>query len=466
MSTQHELDEYMGKFRTLLSRQRQYFATGETRDVEFRLKFLRALRKSIIKHEQEILDALHSDLGKAPQESYFTELNIVLNELKYHISNLEDWALPEKLSTPWQFLPSKSYVVNEPLGCVLVLSPWNYPFHLCMYPLIGAISAGNCVILKPSPLSPATNAVIRRIIQKIFPRQYVSVVEADNERTELIVREKFDLIFYTGGKKFAQTIMRAAAENITPVVLELGGKTPVIIDDEAVIDLTAKRIAWGKFLSAGQTCVAPDYIYVKEKYLKDFANTLKQYIEEFYGTDASLSDCYPKIVNRENVTRLAGYLNDGRVIYGGQYDEESRYFSPTIMVDIKPDSPITKEEIFGPIVPIFTFKTLSEPISYINSQPKPLALYYFGDSKMGLRVMDRIQSGIACINDVVIPLGNHYLPFGGVGESGMGNYHGKHSFETFSHKRGYMVSYFRMDQIFKYVPFRYFSFAKRMLRKD
>lgn len=459
-------DSYISRVRTLMAQQREYFNSGETRDVDFRIKNLKTLRKSIVKYEHEILDALHEDLGKAPQESYFTELNIVLNEIKYHINNLEEWVEPIKISTPMQFLPSKSYVRKEPRGCVLIISPWSFPFHLSILPLIGAMSAGNCVILKPSPKTSATNMAIRKLLAKIFPKKYVAVLEGNDEEVEQLIHEKFDMIFYTGGKEFGKKILHAAAEHVTPVLLQLGGKTPLIIDDDSQIDLTAKRIAWGKFLAAGQTCVAPDYIFIKELYKDEFIKHLIFYIEEFYGKDPLLCDNYPHILNAESVNRLARYLEDGTVIYGGEYNAEARYFAPTIITDIKPDSPIAEEEILGPIVPIFTYTSIDEPINYINSRPTPLALYYFGDSKDGIKVMNRVQSGIACVNDVVLPLGNHHMPFGGVGDSGFGNYHGKHSFDAFSHERGYMVSHFRMDQIFKYVPFKYFSFAKRILGRD
>lgn len=459
-----DTNEYIQKVKELVKRQREFFATGKTRDIDYRIDLLWKFRAALDKYETEILSAIQSDLGKTPKESYFTELSLIINEVKLHAKSLKKWAEPEKEFTPIWCLPSKSYRVHEPLGEVLIISPWNYPFHLQLYPLIGAISAGNCALIKPSPLSPATNAVIAKLIGEIFKPEHVSILDADKEYTlPIIQEEKFDLIFYTGNSEFAKKVMSAAAPNLTPVILELGGKNPCIVDVETNVEVAAKRIVWGKLLNAGQTCIAPDYLYVHKSLEKEFIKALKYYEKIFYGKDAKKSKFYPKIINKEAVERLAGYLDCGKIEFGGKYDAEARYFEPTILTHVDMDSTVMKDEIFGPIFPVITFEKLDEVISYINSKPKPLAIYYFGETKPANKVLNSTSSGTACINDVIIQVGNPRLPFGGVGNSGMGKYHGWYGYHACSNEKSYMVSYFRIDNIFKFVPFKYFSIAKRIL---
>ena len=461
-----DLTEYKKNIREIIAKQRAFFATGTTKEYDFRLEKLKALKAAIEKYENEILNALQADLGKSTKESFLTETSVVVNELKLHINKLDDWMEPRKVSTPIEHLPSKSYKIYEPLGEILLVTPWNYPFHLSMFPLVGAVSAGNCVILKPSPQSPETNKVMGKIIAEVFKPEHVTVIEGGCEETIALASEKFDTIFYTGNAEFGKKIMHLAADNLTPVILELGGKSPCVVDDECDIEVAAKRIAWGKFLNAGQTCVAPDYLMVNKKIVKKFVKELKHFIREFYGKDAKKSKFYPKIISPQAVNRLAKYLNDGEVIFGGDYDPDNRYFGPTLMKDIKEDSPVTKEEIFGPILPIFTFTDVKEAIDYINARPKPLAAYYFGETKPAMKFLEATSSGTACINDIAIQLANPKLPFGGVGESGFGKYHGPYSFFAFSNEKSYMVSYFKIDNIFKYVPFKYFAITKRIVKKS
>ena len=461
-----DLTEYKTKVRDIIARQRAYFATGETKGYEFRIEKLKALKVAIEKYETDILNALQADLGKSTKESFLTETSVVVNELKLHINKLDDWMEPIKVSTPIEHMPSKSYKVCEPLGEILMITPWNYPFHLSMFPLVGAISAGNCVILKPSPKVPETNKMMSKIISEVFKPEHVTIVEGGYDETLALASEKFDTIFYTGNAEFGKKVMHLAADNLTPVILELGGKSPCVVDLDCNIEVSAKRIAWGKYLNAGQTCVAPDYVMVHKKIVKPFVKELKHCIREFYGKDAKRSPFYPKIINADAVNRLASYLNDGEVIFGGDYNPDERYFAPTLMRKIKEDSPITKEEIFGPILPIYTFEDIQETVDYINARPKPLAVYYFGESKPAMKFLNATSSGTACINDIAIQLANPRLPFGGVGESGFGKYHGPYSFYSFSNEKSYMVSYFKIDNIFKYVPFKFFAITKRIVKKS
>lgn len=458
-----DIEKYKTELKEQVKRQREFFATGKTKNLDFRIEHLRKLRVALDTYEKDILNALKLDLGKSFQESYFTELSLIIDEIKLHARKIKKWAEAEKVNTPIWLLPSKSYRTFEPLGQILIISPWNYPFQLAMYPLIGALSAGNCAMIKPSPLCPHTNLVIKKIINSIFPPEYVTILDSENEYTLPTLDEKFDLVLYTGNSTFARQVMRAASATLTPVILELGGKNPCIVDVDCNMEVATKRIVWGKLLNAGQTCVAPDYFFVNKTVVKEFIENIKKNIINFYGANAEKSPYYPRIITSNAVKRLSNYLEDGKVIYGGKYDEDKKYFEPTIITDIVADSAITNEEVFGPIFPIFTYSELDEPIKYINSKPKPLAIYFFGEDKPAETVLEKTSSGGACVNDVVLQLGNPKLPFGGVGESGMGKYHGWYSFRAFSNERSFMISYYRIDNIFKYVPFKYFSIAKRIL---
>lgn len=458
-----ETEEYGKMVKEHILRQRAFFEQGKTKELDFRLKQLKTLERTIKKYEGDILDALHVDLKKSREEGYLTEVSIVLGDLKLHIAKLAQWLKPHKVPTPVHLLPSKSYTVFEPFGVTLILSPWNYPFQLLLNPLVGAISAGNCAILKPSHFSPATNEVIKTIIREAFPPEYVCVLEGGAEQTHRMLEEKFDFIFFTGSTSFGKEVMKAAAEHLTPVVLELGGKSPCIVDLGCDVKVAAKRIAWGKLLNAGQTCVAPDYILVHKSLERPLIDALQVYMTEFYGEDASLSPYYPRIIHAGAFNRLKSYLQEGEIVFGGKTDENGRYISPTVMRNIKEGSAILENEIFGPILPILTYEQTDEAVNYINARPKPLALYYFGKLKQGEEVLKRTSSGGACINDVVVHIANHNLPFGGVGDSGMGKYHGIYSFQAFSNERSVMISPAKLDFVFKYVPFKYFPMLKRFV---
>lgn len=460
----NELEKYRLTVRKTISHQRAFFATGETKNILFRRRSLRRLYDVVAASESEILAALHSDLHKSNEEGYLTEVSIVLSEIKHHIKNLKRWSKPHHCKTPLHLWPSQSYTMMEPLGITLILSPWNYPFQLLLNPLIGALSAGNCVILKPSPQSPATNEVVKKIVEEVFAPEYVCVVNGDSEQTKIMLEEQFDFIFYTGSPVFAKEVMAAAARYLTPVVLELGGKSPCIVDQDANLKLAAKRIVWGKFINAGQTCIAPDYILVHYSLESQLVELMKHYITEFYGDSRTESPLYPHIINSTAFERLKGYLNDGNIAYGGYTNQENRYFSPTILRNVSPSSDVMRNEIFGPILPILTYENIAEVISFVTTRPKPLALYYFGDPKKGREVLHKTSSGGACINDVLLHIANHNLPFGGVGNSGMGKYHGSYSFKTFSNEKALVCSSTFFDFDFKYAPFKYFSAIKSLLK--
>lgn len=458
-----ELEKYSLSVQEVISGQGAFFATGKTRDIQFRINSLRRLYDAVCSYESEITDALYGDLHKSYQEGYLTEISIVLSEIKHHIKHLKRWAKPHRCKTPIHLWPSRSYTIAEPLGISLILSPWNYPFQLLLNPLIGALSAGNCAILKPSPQSPKTNEIVEKIVKEVFVPEYVCVVKGDSDQTKIILEQKFDFIFYTGSPIFAKEVLAAAAKHLTPVVLELGGKSPCIIDKESNLKLAAKRVVWGKFINAGQTCVAPDYILVHSSLESQLTELLKQYIIQTYGESATESPRYPHIINSTAFERLKSYLNDGNIAYGGYVNPNNRYFSPTILRNISPESEVMKSEIFGPILPILTFENVAQAVDFVNARPKPLALYYFGNRKVGEAILDKTSSGGACINDVLLHIANHNLPFGGVGNSGTGMYHGKYSFKTFSNEKAVVYSSARIDFNFKYIPFKYFSVIKRLL---
>ena len=458
-----EIDDFKQAIQLSIQQQRNYFASSKTRNVDSRIQTLKLLASSIKKHEEEILQALQKDLNKSPQEGYMTEVSMILAEIRYHIRHLKKWAKPHKVSTPIYLLPSKSYKYFEPLGVVLILSPWNYPFQLLLSPLVGAISAGNCAILKPSSSSPNINLAIKTVITEVFPEDYVMMVDADREETLALLSEKFDFIFFTGSPKFGKEVMQCAAQNLTPLVLELGGKSPCIIDKESKINIAARRVVWGKLLNAGQTCIAPDYFFVHKSLEQPFIEALIQNIKEMYGDDLKTCPYYPRIINDSAMARLKTYLQDGKIEWGGDTDDTIRYFEPTILSGVSTDSDIMQTEIFGPIFPIMTFEDIEEVVTFVNSRPKPLAFYYFGESSKGWALIHRTSSGGACVNDVVIHQVNDNLPFGGVGNSGMGKYHGRYSFEAFSNERSIVHSATWIDIVLKYPPFKYFSIVKKVM---
>jgi len=427
----------MESFSELLVKQRDFFQTGKTKDVTYRTQMLTKLGQVIRSHEAEIMAALKKDLNKSDFEAYMSEIGILLEEIRFALKNLKKWSKPQKVKSALAQVGSKSYIYPEPYGVVLIIAPWNYPVQLSFAPLIGAIAAGNCAILKPSELTPETSKLISELIEKNFPSEYISVLQGNAETTQLLLKEKFDYIFFTGSVTVGKVIMEAAAKHLTPVTLELGGKSPCIVHKDANLKLAAKRIAWGKFINAGQTCVAPDYLYVHHDVKEEFIASLKEAITEIYSEDVFKGGTFTRIVSDRHFKRLVTFLDDGKITHGGRQNSELLTIEPTLLSEVTWDDPVMQEEIFGPILPIFEFDNEIAMINKINDCPKPLALYIFSESKnFQDRIVNNISFGGGCINDTVYHLSSPYLPFGGVGESGMGAYHGKGSFDVFSHQKG------------------------------
>lgn len=444
----------MNSIKTIINNQKLYFSKEKTRDISFRKKQLEKLYKSIKQHENEILIALKSDLNKSAFEAYETEIGMVYEELKFMLKNIKNFSKPRRIKTPLMHFPSKSYQYQDPYGCVLIMSPWNYPFQLTLVPLIGAIAAGNCAVVKPSNYAKETSRVILKILSE-FPQEYIAVVEGGRDVNNALLEEKFDYIFFTGSPLVGKLVMEKAAQHLTPMTLELGGKSPCIIDKTAKIDLAAKRVAWGKLLNSGQTCVAPDYIIVHESIKNEFINALKKYIEVFYGKNPEKNPEYPKIINKIHFDRLSELINNSENVYGGKTNSETYQIAPAIIDNCQWDSLVMKDEIFGPILPIISYNDFDEIIKQINSRPKPLALYCFTESKtIENKILKSVLYGGGCINDTVLHLANPYLSFGGVGESGLGKYHGKESFYTFSHTKSVLKRGTSSDINLRYAPYK------------
>ncbi|MDL2256669.1 aldehyde dehydrogenase [Bacteroidales bacterium OttesenSCG-928-I14] len=447
----------------IISQQRQFFFSHKTKDIDYRIEQLKRFKKAILKREKDITDALWQDLHKSQEEAYLTEISIVLQEIENHLKHLRKWSKDKRVSTPLHLFPSKSTIHYEPLGVALIIAPWNYPFQLLMNPLVGAISAGCCAILKPSPYAPATSRVMAEIITSLFPTDYISIVEGGREVNQMLLDERFDIIFFTGSPQLGKVVMEAAAKHLTPIILELGGKSPCIVDKSADLSLAARRIAWGKTINAGQTCIAPDYLFVHKEVKEELISKINEAIKTMYGKETQQSPYYPRIVNRKSLERLQQLMVDGTIVYGGKVDENDLYIEPTIIDDIQADYPIMQEEIFGPLLPVMTFINIDEVINYINSYEKPLALYYFGKKTNGDKIVNETSSGGACINDTLLHIANHKLPFGGVGNSGMGKYHGHDSFKAFSNARSILSSSNLIDLPVKYAPFKGFARIKGLL---
>ncbi|MCH5329027.1 MAG: aldehyde dehydrogenase [Coprobacter sp.] len=441
-------------YELLIQEQRSFFNSRTTREVSFRKASLKALYQAVKRYERALTEALRTDLGKAPFESYATETGIVLNEIRYMLKHIGRWSRPKRQRTPLFLFGSCSRTQPEPYGVVLVLSPWNYPVQLLLSPLTGALAAGNCVVLKPSPYTPQTNRVLKQLVSETFAPHHVAFVEADNRETVRLLQERFDYIFYTGSVPFGKRVMEAAARHLTPVTLELGGKSPCIVDADADIETAARRIVWGKFVNCGQTCVAPDYLYAHRSVKQRLLEALVREIERQYGTSPRHNPDYPRIIRRERFDRLVLFLKQGHIVTGGACDENDLYIAPTVIDGIRPGDRVMSEEIFGPILPVLEFDDIDTVIDYINANEKPLALYYFGKGKKRAdHVLRHTSSGGACINDVVTQVGNHHLPFGGVGHSGTGAYHGKYSFDTFSHMRSVVTTSTLFDLNLKFAPY-------------
>ncbi len=451
-----------------LDAMRNYFETGITKTYEFRKAQLQKLKAAVVAHENEIYDALHKDLRKSKEESYVTENGFFLAEINNTIKKLSGWMKPESVGTNLLNFPSKSFVKHEPLGVVLIISPWNYPFQLLMTPLIGAIAAGNCVVMKPSELAPATEAVMKKIIDATFDKNYILYVEGDGATIvpELMNNFIFDHVMYTGSTMVGKIIYELAAKNLVPVTLELGGKSPCIVEADVDIKLTAKRIAMPKFSNAGQMCVAPDYVLVQEGVKDAFVTELKKSLIQFFGEDAQQSGFYGRIINERQFTRLEKYISNGKLLHGGKTDKADLYIEPTLLEITGMNDEVMQAEIFGPILPIISFKTMEDAVDIIKQHKNPLAMYVFTkSSEKEKQWLNAVPFGGGCVNNASYHLTNHNLPFGGRGTSGTGNYHGKYSFETFSHKKAIMKTYTWLDLYLKYPPFTgRLGFFKKIIR--
>jgi aldehyde dehydrogenase (NAD+) len=441
----------MGTYSDLFQKQRDYFLQGNTKSVSFRREALNRLRTLIKSNEKGLMNALKQDLNKSEFDSYMTEIGMVLEEIRFALNHLHKWAKPRKVKSSLTLIGSKSYIYPEPYGVALILSPWNYPFQLAVAPLVGAIAAGNCAILKPSELTPHTSAFLSELISKNFPEEFIAVVEGGIETSTALLEEKSDYIFFTGSVPVGKVIMEAAAKHLTPVTLELGGKSPCIVHEDANLKLAAKRIAWGKYMNAGQTCVAPDYLFVHSSVKTKFLKLFNEAIIDLYGNAPIQNGEFTKIVSQKHFDRLTSFLGNGTIYMGGKYDSSRCLIEPTVLVDISWSDEIMEEEIFGPILPVLTYDDLPSMVNQINSRPKPLALYTFSENKnVQNYILDHVSFGGGCINDTVFHLSSPYLPFGGVGESGTGAYHGKGSFDVFSHEKSILKQTTLFD-----LPFRY-----------
>ncbi|KRE90741.1 aldehyde dehydrogenase [Paenibacillus sp. Soil766] len=435
----------------LMDQQKSYYLTGATRGLDFRLGQLKKLKQAIVERESEIIQALRTDLNKGEKEAYAFEIGIVYQEIAHVIKHLKRWMKPKKVKSPMTHSGSRSFIIPEPLGAALIIAPWNYPFMLAFDPLVGAIAAGNTVVLKPSELAPAVSAVMTSIVRTTFESQYIAVVEGGVEESRALLEQPFDKIFFTGSVAVGKIVMEAAAKHLTRVTLELGGKSPCIVHHDASLKLAAQRIAFGKFSNAGQTCVAPDYLLVHQRVKEKLMSYLQEAIISLYGEKPLQCPDYGKIISRRHYERLCHFLNDGKVAFGGGADDKTLQIEPTLLEDISWELPVMQEEIFGPILPVLTYENLDEVVGLIQARPKPLALYVFSeDKKVQDTMLKRISFGGGCVNDTLMHFGSTHLPVGGVGESGMGSYHGEMSFHIFSHMKSILKQTTRFD-----IPFRY-----------
>lgn len=445
---------------------RAHFDSGRSKPLSWRLSQLDALEHLLIEREQDILDALRADLRKPALEAFTSEIGMVLSELRLTRKKLASWMKPQRVRTSLVAVPGRSFVQREPLGVVLIIGAWNYPFHLLCLPLVGALAAGNCVVLKPSELCPNVSAFLAQWIPRYLDPRAVRVIEGGVRETTALLRERWDHIFFTGSAKVGRVVMEAAAKNLTPVTLELGGKSPCIVDETANLDLAARRIVYGKFVNAGQTCVAPDYVLVHEQVHDALVNRMVSAIREFYGDEPHESPDLARIIDREHHARLTGFLQGADVVVGGESDPADLYIAPTIVKNAKEHDALMQEEIFGPILPVISFQAIDEALAFVNRGEKPLALYLFtSDSQVEDRVLSATSSGGTTINHVWLHFGVPELPFGGVGESGMGAYHGRHSFETFSHRRAVLKKRALWEPALLFPPYsaRQLSWIKKLI---
>lgn len=456
----------MADYREMILRQRRFFAKGYTKNISYRELQLRRMYQWISGHEDEILEALRQDLNKSPFEGYATEIGIVKEEIQYILKHLRSWAKVKRVHTPITQFPSRSFIYHEPYGVVLIMSPWNYPFQLTIAPLVGAICAGNCAVVKPSAYSPATSSIIHRMIRELYAPEYIEVAEGGRAENEGLLNEHFDYIFFTGGVTVGKLVMAKASKHLTPVSLELGGKSPCIVDETSNITMAAKRIVWGKFLNAGQTCVAPDYVLVHRSVKNKLVRDMKRQITKMYGRNPLQNPDYPKIINEKHFERLLDLIPGEKVAAGGTWEYAARRIAPTILDHVTWNSKVMQEEIFGPILPIITYDSLTEAVRAVNARPRPLALYLFTRSvRTEKYIMKNISYGGGCINDVIVHLATSEMPFGGVGGSGMGNYHGKASFTTFTHEKSIMKKSTWIDIPLRYPPYKNHLKMLRKLQK-
>ena len=451
------------RIQELVEKQRAFFATGKTRDIAFRKEMLSRFDQGLRKWEKSLCDALWTDLHKSYEEAFMTELGLIYGEIGEAWRNLGKWTRRKRVRTPLTVFPSRSFLIREPLGCTLIVAPWNYPVQLLLSPLVGAIASGCTAILKPSPYVPTVSSVLGDLIGDLFPEEYVAVVQGNRTVNAELFSHRFDLVFLTGSPSLGKIAMEAQARYLTPLVLELGGKSPCIVNRNADLATAAKRIVWGKCLNSGQTCIAPDYLFVHEDVRDAFVEAFRKALDGLYPEGTEQSDYYVHIVRDAAFDRIVSYLSDGKIICGGRSDRSRRWIEPTLLGDVSPDAPVMQEEIFGPVFPMMTFRDLDEVARFVNSREKPLAFYYFGKEADGWDLLGKTTSGGACINDTIMHVANGNAPFGGVGNSGMGSYHGERSFLAFSHERSVLRSPGKVDVPFRYMPYRLFKSIKRML---
>lgn len=452
----------------MIEQQRDYFYTGATKPAAFRKAQLTRLKTVITAHDSEIVEALKKDLRKSEFEAYATEVGFVLDSINYMIDNLDSWMKPESVKTPLHLHPAKSMIIREPYGSVLIIGPFNYPFQLVMEPLVGAIVGGNCAIVKPSETTPNVATVVRNILAEAFPPYYVRVVEGEREEVNALIHASFDYIFFTGSVNVGKVVMKAASERLTPITLELGGKSPAIVDQTANLDLAAKRIAWGKLMNKGQTCVAPDYVCVHESVKEEFMKKLLANIRSFYGKDAQTSPDYGRIVNTRHFDRLVEIIEKegANIVIGGHTDRTDLYIEPVVLDNIHFDSPSMEDELFGPILPVITYNDFPALVRQIRKLPKPLAAYMFSENDRAVSFfLDELPFGGGCINDTVSHVGSAHLPFGGIGTSGVNSYHGKYSFETFTHAKSILKKSTKLSTNVLFPPYKdKVKFVRRLLK--
>ena len=456
----NQLSEFLG---AKVEAQREYFRSGATLSRKFRIEQLRRLEEALKDWERPLCEALWQDLHKSYEEAVMTELSIVRGEIRDQIRHLRRWMRPKRVGSPLKMFPSTTRLYTQPLGTALIIAPWNYPVQLLLNPLVGAISAGCTAILKTSPYVPRVAQVLVQMIGSAFDERYVMAIDGHREVNTALLEQHFDLIFFTGSPALGRRVMEAAARNLTPVVLELGGKSPVVVSERADVRVAARRIAWGKTLNAGQTCIAPDYLLIHTSLKEEFVAEYRKALEMLHGEDCSQSPHYGRMVSTKAYERVSGYLAGGKVLVGGSLKPEERYIEPTLLEVTNPEEAVMQEEIFGPVLPVLTYERSEEVVEFITSRPHPLALYFFGPKREGKRLLRQTLSGGACINDTIMHIVNQKAPFGGVGHSGMGRYHGKESFLAFSHQRTVVSTTTLIDLPLRYMPYKLFPFIKRIL---